>query len=339
MANVACSRVFTAVSGRSGARRDVRAAAGKRPTRSPFLNGPAEVGYLSPDLPGFKNWDPLELADPTRYPEDEKVMNIGWLSYAELIHGRWAMLGAAGVVAPEFLGRWGVIPTETALPWFEAGGLFPDAPGSFAYPFANVSAFEYWANAPTLAWTMVVAMGFAEGRRYMDYKNPGSQSKQYFLGIESVLGGSGDPKYPGGQFFDIFNLSSRLPEDLAALKSKEVNNGRLAMVAMAGFAMQANVTRVGPVQNLEDILDPTQATATLLDSPNAGLYFPYLAVTVGGGALLKWAFDQEEQTMAKVAAEAAEAAEAAAVKAAEEAAAVKAAEEAAAADAVAADTE
>jgi len=27
---------------------------------------------------------------------------------------------------------------------------------------------------------------------------PGSQGKQYFLGLEAVLGGSGDPAYPGG---------------------------------------------------------------------------------------------------------------------------------------------
>lgn len=26
---------------------------------------------------------------------------------------------------------------------------------------------------------------------------PGSQGKQYFLGLEAVLGGSGDPAYPG----------------------------------------------------------------------------------------------------------------------------------------------
>ena len=32
-----------------------------------------------------------------------------------------------------------------------------------------------------------------------DFKEPGSQSKQYFLGLEAVFGGSGNPAYPGGQ--------------------------------------------------------------------------------------------------------------------------------------------
>jgi hypothetical protein len=41
------------------------------------------------------------------------------------------MLAAAGALAPELLGQLGVIPAATALPWFEAGGLFSSAPGEF----------------------------------------------------------------------------------------------------------------------------------------------------------------------------------------------------------------
>lgn len=40
-------------------------------------------------------------------------------------------------------------------------------------------------------------MQFAELRRWQDFRNPGSQGKQYFLGLEEVLKGSGDPSYPG----------------------------------------------------------------------------------------------------------------------------------------------
>ena len=40
-------------------------------------------------------------------------------------------------------------------------------------------------------------MQFAELRRWQDYRHPGSMGKQYFLGLESVLGGSGNPSYPG----------------------------------------------------------------------------------------------------------------------------------------------
>lgn len=39
------------------------------------------------------------------------------------------MLAAAGVLTPEILGAAGIIPQQTALPWFEAGGVLSNTPG------------------------------------------------------------------------------------------------------------------------------------------------------------------------------------------------------------------
>lgn len=35
--------------------------------------------------------------------------------------------------------------------------------------------------------------------RWQDYRHPGSQGEQYFLGLEQALKGSGDARYPGAQ--------------------------------------------------------------------------------------------------------------------------------------------
>lgn len=50
-------------------------------------------------LPGDYGWDPLGLADPSKrgQPGEDKFINLEWMAYAELIHGRWAPPGASVV--------------------------------------------------------------------------------------------------------------------------------------------------------------------------------------------------------------------------------------------------
>merc|ERR1712216_680972 len=141
---------------------------------------------------------------------------------------------AGDFVAPEILGKAGLIPESTGLVWFKNGVVPPSG------------SFEYWCDPFSLFFGQLVLMSFAEHRRIQDYRNPGSMKEQYFLGLESVLGGSGDPAYPGGQFFNMFNLGK---DDMDTMKLKEVKNGRLAMLAMLGYYVQALVTGTGPVEN------------------------------------------------------------------------------------------
>ena len=67
------------------------------------------------------------------------------------------------------------------------------------------------------------------------------------------------PPLPGGQFFNMFNMGATAA-DMKVLKTKEIKNGRLAMLAMFGCGAQATITREGPFENLLDHLsDPTGA--------------------------------------------------------------------------------
>ncbi len=69
------------------------------------------------------------------------------------------MLGAAGCIAPEILGKAGVIPEATAVDWFRTGVIPP----------AGVYK-DFWADPFTLFFIEVVAIQFAELKRLQDYK-------------------------------------------------------------------------------------------------------------------------------------------------------------------------
>merc|ERR550514_781051 len=76
------------------------------------------LSYLDGSLPGDYGFDPLGVYDPQG---KGFAISPSWLQYAEVIHARWAMLGAAGCLAPEILGKLGIIPAETGIPWFKSG--------------------------------------------------------------------------------------------------------------------------------------------------------------------------------------------------------------------------
>ncbi|CAM6092467.1 unnamed protein product [Calypogeia fissa] len=212
-----------------------------KPGRQLIFASQQSLTYLDGTLPGDFGFDPLGLSDPDGVGG---FIDPNWLRYAELINGRFAMLGAAGAIAPEIFGKLGLIPQETALPWFQTGVIPP------------MGSYTYWADPYTLFVFEMALFGFAEHRRAQDYYKPGSMGKQYFLGFEKFLGGSGDPVYPGGPLFNFLGLGKD-EKSMMDLKLKEVKNGRLAMLAIVGYFIQAIFTGVGPFQNLLDHLaDP-----------------------------------------------------------------------------------
>jgi len=87
-------------------------------------------------------------------------------------------------------------------------------------------------------------MHFVEVRRWQDIKNFGSVNE------DPIFKGNKVPNtqmgYPGG-VFDPLGFSKG---DAKQWQTKEVKNGRLAMVAFMGFVLQAQATGKGPLADL-----------------------------------------------------------------------------------------
>ena len=128
----------------------------------------------------------------------------------EVKHGRVAMLGALGFLVG-----------ENFHPLF--GGDI-DVPSYIAFQATPLQTF----------WTSVVAtIGVLE-----------------FFSIATIEGSfevkecmpNGDKRAAGEFLFDPLNLKPKDPTDFATMQAKEINNGRLAMIGMAGMVAQELVS-------------------------------------------------------------------------------------------------
>lgn len=103
-------------------------------------------------------FDPLGLGSE---PEQ-----LRWNVQSEVFHARTAMTAVAGILAVSILHG-----ANPAVPqWYDAGKVYLEQ-----NPNVSLGA---------LIWTTIALSGFVEFKRLADWRKPGSQADQWFLGIQ-----------------------------------------------------------------------------------------------------------------------------------------------------------
>jgi hypothetical protein len=167
-------------------------------------------------LPGAIS--PLGFFDPVGFTKDKEVDGVKRLREAEIMHGRVAMMAVVG---------------------FLIGENTPTIAFGFEHPIIGINQL---ANVPgTVLFPFFLAINISESyRANKGWVEPG-------LGPLFTLR---ENYYPGDIGFDPLGLKPTDATEFAAMQTKELSNGRLAMLAAAGMVVQELINGKGILENL-----------------------------------------------------------------------------------------
>jgi len=184
---------------------------GKKSGKEAF-DGEAFAQTLPGALPPLGFWDPLGFCSA----DDVTEGKIRFYREVELKHGRVGMLAALGFLVG-----------ENFHPLF--GGDI-DVPAYLAFQQTPLQTF--WP-------AVVVAIAIPEIYSVFSFETPALFS----FGKKAGMTWSIRPDYESGDLgFDPLGLKPTDPEELKEMKTKELQNGRLAMIAAAGMIAQELAT-------------------------------------------------------------------------------------------------
>jgi len=169
-------------------------------------------------LPGSSA--PMGEFDPLGFLQGKDEMTVRRYREAEVTHGRVSMLASLGFLVG-----------ENFNPLFDSKITGP--------------AINHFQQVPGIFWTSIVfSIAMAEGWRLTyGWSNPIGENKANDASeVQSDLFSFKAGYYPGDIGFDPLGLKPKEKAAFDAMQTKELNNGRLAMIGIAGLVGQELAT-------------------------------------------------------------------------------------------------
>eukprot|EP00521_Asterionellopsis_glacialis_P008121 CAMPEP_0195288106 /NCGR_PEP_ID=MMETSP0707-20130614/4902_1 /TAXON_ID=33640 /ORGANISM="Asterionellopsis glacialis, Strain CCMP134" /LENGTH=225 /DNA_ID=CAMNT_0040347931 /DNA_START=59 /DNA_END=736 /DNA_ORIENTATION=+ len=190
-------------------------------TAAEELAGVELARFRAEDLAGVVA--PLGFFDPAGFSDKADEATMKRYREAELTHGRVAMLATVGFLAGE------AVESKTFIFNGEVTGpaithLAQVNPVFWALLGAGIGASEFQR----------AKIGFVEPEN-VPYDQPGQLREKYI---------------PGDIGFDPLSLMPTTEKELMEMQTKELQNGRLAMIAAAGFLAQELVDGKGILEHI-----------------------------------------------------------------------------------------